>query len=171
MKVLLVIDMQNDFIDGALGTDQAVNIVDKVVDRVKNFDGKVFFTRDTHQNNYMETEEGKHLPIIHCIENTKGWQITDKLLPYVNEPIFNKETFGSTKLVEYLKDLNQQEKIESITLVGLCTDICVISNAMLVKAYFPNIPIYVEENSCAGVNPESHKRAIEAMKMCHIDII
>jgi len=171
MKILLVIDMQNDFIDGVLGTPQAIKIVDKVVNKVKTFEGKVFFTRDTHQTNYMDTEEGKHLPVPHCIENTDGWQITEKLLPYVNDSIFNKKTFGSTKVVEYLKELKKKENIESITLVGLCTDICVISNAMLLKAYFPNTPIYVEENLCAGVNPESHKRAIESMKMCHINII
>ncbi|MGD1815966.1 MAG: cysteine hydrolase family protein [Pleomorphochaeta sp.] len=171
MKVLLVIDMQNDFIDGALGTAEAIDIVDPVVDKVKNFDGKVLFTRDTHQKNYMETEEGKHLPVPHCIEKTDGWQITDKLLPYIKEEPFNKVTFGSVELESYMKDLAAKENIESITLIGLCTDICVISNALLMKANFPNIPIYVEEKLCAGVVPESHNRAIEAMKMCQIDII
>ncbi|MGD1818691.1 MAG: cysteine hydrolase family protein, partial [Pleomorphochaeta sp.] len=127
MKVLLVIDMQNDFIDGALGTAEAIDIVDPVVDKVKNFDGKVLFTRDTHQKNYMETEEGKHLPVPHCIEKTKGWQITNKLRPYIKEEPFNKVTFGSVELEAYMKDLAEKENIESITLIGLCTDICVIS--------------------------------------------
>lgn len=171
MKILLVIDMQNDFINGALGTIEAVKIVDKVVEKVKNFKGEVLFTRDTHQEDYLSTEEGKHLPIVHCIEGTKGWQITDKLLPYVNEKVFNKATFGSVELESFLKSLSNKENIESITLVGLCTDICVISNALLLKSNFPNIPIYVEETLCAGVTPDSHNKAIDAMKMCHIDII
>jgi nicotinamidase-related amidase len=171
MKVLLVIDMQNDFIDGSLGTTEALNIVDKVVNKISKFDGKVLFTRDTHQDNYLESEEGKHLPIPHCIEGTYGWQICDKLLKFVKEEPFNKTTFGSIELESYMKDLSNKEDIESITLIGLCTDICVISNALIMKANFPNIPIYVEENLCAGVAPNSHNRALEAMKMCQIDII
>lgn len=171
MNVLLVIDMQNDFIDGALGTPEAEKIVDGVVERVKDFDGKVLFTRDTHQPDYMETQEGKHLPVPHCIEGTEGWQISQKLLSYVEEKPFNKPTFGSTELEDYMRTLSKREHIESITLVGLCTDICVISNAMLMKANFPEIPILVEEKLCAGVVPESHYRAIEAMKMCQIDIV
>ena len=171
MKVLIVVDMQNDFIDGALGTDEAISIVGKVINKVKNFDGKVLFTRDTHQENYLNTEEGKHLPVPHCIEGTFGWQITDKLKPFINEKPFNKKTFGSIELEAYMQKLSKKETIESITLVGLCTDICVISNALLLKANFPNTPIYVESNLCAGVTPDSHKRALEAMKMCQIEII
>lgn len=171
MKVLLVIDMQNDFIDGTLGTKQALGIVDKVVNKVRSFDGKVLFTRDTHDKNYLNSEEGKHLPVVHCIENTYGWEICDKLLEFVKEEPFDKKTFASVELEAYMRDLSKKENIESITLVGLCTDICVISNALLMKANFFNIPIYVEEALCAGVTPDSHKRAIEAMKMCQIDII
>lgn len=171
MKVLLVVDMQNDFVTGVLGSKEAVNIVDKVVERVKNFDGKVLFTRDTHDDDYMNTEEGKHLPVSHCIKNTKGWEIVEKLQPFIKEEPFDKATFGSVEVEKYLNELSKIEKIESITLVGLCTDICVISNALLLKANFYNIPIFVEENLCAGVTIESHKRALDAMKMCHINII
>jgi len=170
MKVLLVIDMQNDFIDGALGTAEAQAIVDGVYKRVKDFDGKVLFTRDTHDDNYLETEEGKNLPVPHCIKGTKGWEICDKLLPLVVEKPFDKPTFGSVELEKYMVELSQKEEIESISLVGLCTDICVISNAMLMKANFPNIPIIVESSLCAGVSCESHQRALDSMKMCHIYI-
>ncbi len=171
MKILLVIDMQNDFIDGVLGTSEAIKIVDKVVERVKDFDGIVLFTQDTHDENYLETQEGKHLSIPHCIKETKGWQISDKLQKYIKEKPFCKKTFGSLELQNYLIDLSKKEKIDSITLIGLCTDICVITNALLMKATFVNIPIIVEEELCAGVTPSSHKRALDAMQMCHIDII
>jgi len=171
MKILLVIDMQNDFIDGVLGTNEAINIVDKVVERVKNFDGVVLFTQDTHDENYLKTQEGKHLAVPHCIKDTKGWQINDKLQRYIKEKPFCKETFGSFELQKYLIDLSKKEKIESITLIGLCTDICVITNALLMKASFIDIPIIVEEKLCAGVTPSSHDRAISAMQTCHIDII
>lgn len=171
MKILIVVDMQNDFIDGSLGTKEAVSIVDKVVSRVKNFDGKVLFTRDTHYDDYYSTLEGQHLSISHCIINTYGWQICDKLLPFVETPPFDKLTFGSVELEKYMISLSKKENIESITLVGVCTDICVISNALLLKANFIDIPIIVEENLCAGVTPQSHKNAIEVMKMCQIDII
>jgi len=171
MKVLLVIDMQNDFIDGTLGTAEAQSIVNDVVNRVKNFDGKVLFTRDTHFDNYIDTLEGKHLPIPHCIKDTKGWQICDKLLPFIKDKPFDKLTFASVDLEKYMLELSKLEDIESITLIGLCTDICVISNALLLKANFIDIPIIVEEKLCAGVSPQSHKSAIDVMKMCQIDII
>jgi nicotinamidase-related amidase len=170
MKVLLVIDMQNDFIDGALGTKEAVAIVDDVVTKVKNFDGKVLFTRDTHQEDYMNTLEGKNLPVPHCIENTYGWEIADKLKSYIEKSPFNKPTFGSVELEKYMNELSKKENIESIELVGLCTDICVISNAILLKANFPNTPIIVNSSLCAGVTPESHERALGAMEMCQISI-
>jgi nicotinamidase-related amidase len=170
MNVLLVIDMQNDFIDGALGTKEAVSIVDAVVNKVKNFEGRVLFTRDTHNENYLDTIEGKNLPIPHCIEGTSGWEICDKLKPFVVISPFNKPTFASIVLEKYLVDLSKKENIESIELVGLCTDICVISNAMLIKANFPNKTIIVNSSLCAGVTIESHERALGAMKMCHIKI-
>lgn len=169
-NVLIVVDMQKDFIDGALGTKEAEAIVDNVAEFVKAFDGEVVFTRDTHFDNYMETQEGKNLPVPHCIKGTDGWQIDRKLaaLKPNGMKLFDKPTFGSVELAEYLK---AEKELESITLVGLCTDICVISNALLLKAYLPETPIKVVEKCCAGVTPESHKNALEAMKMCQIQIV
>lgn len=169
-NVLIVVDMQKDFIDGALGTKEAEAIVDNAAEFVKAFDGEVVFTRDTHFDNYMETQEGKNLPVPHCIKGTDGWQIDRKLaaLKPNGMKLFDKPTFGSVELAEYLK---AEKELESITLVGLCTDICVISNALLLKAYLPETPIKVVEKCCAGVTPESHKNALEAMKMCQIQIV
>ncbi len=167
-KILLVVDMQNDFIDGALGTAEAVAIVPYVKSLIEGFDGKVFFTRDTHFENYMETEEGKNLPVPHCIKGTEGWQIRGELDALRKTEAIDKLTFGSRDLVEVL---SREGEIESITFVGLCTDICVISNAMVVKAFYPEIPLIVDARGCAGVTPESHTRALEAMKMCQIKVV
>ena len=170
-NILIVVDMQNDFIEGTLGTKEAVAIVPKVEEKIRNFDGKVFFTRDTHETYYLETQEGKNLPVPHCIRGTDGWQIWKELdVLRKTEPI-DKETFGSTDLAGELVTINEDEEIGSITLVGLCTDICVISNAMLLKAFYPEVPISVDASACAGVTPQSHKNALEAMKMCQIDIV
>jgi nicotinamidase-related amidase len=168
MKILVVVDMQNDFIDGALGTSEAVSIVPYVKEAIKSFDGTVLFTRDTHFENYMESQEGQSLPVPHCIKGTQGWQIRAELDELRKTEAIDKLTFGSSDLVEALK---AQGEIESITFVGLCTDICVISNAMVTKAFFPEIPLIVDARGCAGVTPESHLRALEAMKMCQIKII
>ena len=168
MKYLIVVDMQNDFIDGALGTAEAVAIVPYVKNVIENFEGKVLFTRDIHLENYMETQEGKNLPVPHCIKGTNGWQIRAELDALRKTEAIDKVTFGSKDLVEILKNEND---IESITFIGLCTDICVISNAMLVKAFYPEIPLIVDAKACAGVTPQSHKNALEAMKMCQIAII
>ena len=172
MNILVVIDMQNDFIDGALGTPEAVAIVPKVMVKMMNFDGLVLATRDTHGEDYLERQEGKKLPVMHCIKGTHGWEIKDEIQQLlISEPI-DKPTFGSEALGKVLKDLNNDvEPIDSITLVGLCTDICVISNAMLLKAFLPEVPIMVDASCCAGVTPESHERALEAMKACQIEII
>ncbi len=168
MKALVVIDMQNDFIDGSLGTKEAVMIVDKVKEEIdlfrKNGD-TVLFTRDTHFENYLSSAEGKNLPVVHCIKGTKGWEISEKL-SVKDSMVFDKPTFGSVELAEYLKKENPDE----IEIVGLCTDICVISNALLLKAYLPETPIVVKEALCAGVTPESHIRALESMKMCQVQI-
>ncbi len=166
-KILIVVDMQNDFIDGALGTSEAVAIVPYVKEVVEGFDGKVIFTRDTHFENYLESQEGKNLPVPHCIKGTKGWEITPVLDALrTSEPV-DKVTFGSCDLIDRLKEVGD---IESITFVGLCTDICVISNAMVVKAFFPEIPLIVDARGCAGVTPESHRRALEAMQVCQIQV-
>ena len=168
MKVLVVVDMQNDFIDGALGTPEAVEIVPYVRDAIKSFDGKVLFTRDTHFSEYLETQEGKKLPVPHCIHGTHGWQIRAELDALrTTEPI-DKITFGSTDLPAAVAAIPD---VESVTLLGLCTDICVISNAMLLKAYFPELPILVDARGCAGVTPESHLRALLAMQSCQIEIL
>ena len=168
MKLLIVVDMQKDFIDGALGSAEAVTIVPPVKALIEGFDGKVLFTRDTHFDNYMQTEEGKHLPVPHCIKDTDGWQIHPELDALRTTQPIDKLTFGSKELIALLADEND---VESITLCGLCTDICVISNAMLIKAYYPEIPLFVVANACAGVTPESHQNALSAMKMCQIEII
>ena len=167
-KILVVVDMQNDFIDGALGTPEAVAIVPYVKELIEGFDGKVLFTRDTHFENYMDTEEGRNLPVPHCIKGTDGWKIRAELDALRTTEAIDKITFGSRDLVDVLA---AEGEIESITFVGLCTDICVISNAMVVKAFFPEIPLIVDAKACAGVTPESHTRALEAMKMCQIKIV
>lgn len=170
MKLLLVIDMQNDFIDGALGTKEAVAIVPNVAEKIKNFDGKVIYTRDTHFEKYMSTQEGRKLPVPHCIKGTEGWEIS-KALPVAEDAmIIDKLTFGSSELGPVLVDLNSKEAIESITLIGLCTDICVISNAMICKAFLPEVEIIVDSACCAGVSPQTHNNALEAMKVCQITV-
>ena len=167
-KILVVVDMQNDFIDGALGTAEAVLIVPYVKELIESFDGEVLFTRDTHAENYMDTEEGRNLPVPHCIKGTAGWEIRAELDALRKTEAIDKLTFGSRDLVDVLA---REGEIESITFVGLCTDICVISNAMVVKAFFPEIPLIVDAKACAGVTPESHTRALEAMKMCQITVV
>ncbi len=171
MKLLVVVDMQHDFIDGALGTSEAVGIVEHVKNKIESFDGEIVFTRDTHFDDYLETSEGKNLPVKHCIKNTNGWQVCPALEPYRTGKTFDKLTFGSVELMEYAARLNESETLVEITLVGLCTDICVISNAMLLKAKLPETKITVDARCCAGVTPESHKNALNAMKMCQINII
>ena len=170
-QILIVVDMQNDFIDGALGTKEAVAIVPKVEDKIRNFDGEVFFTRDTHETWYLETQEGKNLPVPHCIRGTEGWQIRKELDALRKTEPIDKETFGSTDLAADLLALHEDEEIGSITLVGLCTDICVISNALLLKATLPEVPIYVDAACCAGVTPESHENALKAMEACQIKVM
>ena len=169
--ILLVIDMQKDFIDGSLGTPEAIAIVPKVVQLVRDFAGEVLFTRDTHGADYLNTAEGKKLPVEHCIQNTEGWELEPQLMEEQKKRsavIFDKGTFGSKELAAYLAE--HADEISSVMLCGLCTDICVISNALLAKAFLPEVPIRVRADCCAGVTPDSHKNALEAMKMCHIDI-
>lgn len=168
-NVLLVIDMQNDFINGALGTKEAegiVNNVKKKIDTYRSLGETVIFTRDTHFLDYLETAEGKKLPVPHCIKGSEGWKITSEI-NVLNDKIIDKPTFGSLELAEELDKYN----VSSIELIGLCTDICVISNAMIVKAKFPEVPISVDSSCCAGVTPESHENALKAMQMCQIEVI
>lgn len=170
-KILIVVDMQNDFIDGALGTPEALSIVSKVERKIKEFDGEVIFTRDTHFDGYLSTQEGGNLPVEHCIKGTHGWQIRAELDALRKTDAIDKLTFGSSTLFELLEDENTKKKIDEITLIGLCTDICVISNAIGIKAFLPEAKIIVDSECCAGVTPESHKTALDAMKMCQIEII
>ena len=168
--ILVVVDMQNDFIDGALGTKEAVAIVPKVEEKIRNFKGTVFFTRDTHDTWYLDTQEGKKLPVPHCIRDTEGWQIRSELDKLRKTEPIDKETFGSTDLADELVALNIDDEISSITFVGLCTDICVISNALILRAAFPNAKITVDARCCAGVTEETHLAALTAMKCCQIDV-
>lgn len=170
-NILIVIDMQNDFIDGALGSKEAQAIVPYVIDRVKTFDGTVLFTRDTHRDNYMDTQEGKYLPVPHCLRGSDGWQIQKDLEALRTTEAIDKVTFGAASLPAILSDLDDHDRIASITLLGLDTDICVISNALLIKAFFPEIPLKVDARGCAGVTPASHRTALEAMKACQIEIL
>ncbi len=167
--VLAVIDMQNDFIDGALGTKEAEAIVENVAAQIRDFEGEVVYTRDTHFEGYLGTQEGKRLPVPHCIKDTEGWQIREQVRQACagDVKIFDKPAFGSVELAEYLKDMPD---LENVTLIGLCTDICVISNALLIKAFLPEVTVKVNADCCAGVTPESHKNALEAMKMCQVEI-
>lgn len=171
MKLLIVVDMQNDFIDGALGTKEAEAIVPNVVKKINEYPGEIIFTRDTHYDNYMETNEGKNLPVPHCIKGTFGWEISSKLPVPKNANIIDKETFGSKDLGRVLLELNAKETIEEIELIGLCTDICVISNAMIAKAFLPEAKIIVDSSCCAGVSPKTHDNALEAMKVCQVSVI
>ena len=169
-NILVVVDMQNDFIDGALGTKEAVAIVPAVKEKIVNFEGKVIFTRDTHFENYMETQEGKNLPVPHCIKNTNGWEIRPELMELCKDTPIDKVTFGSAELGYILREEDKVNPIESITFIGLCTDICVISNVMIAKAFLPEVKIIVDAACCAGVTPESHKNALEAMKVCQVSV-
>lgn len=168
MDVLLVIDLQNDFVDGALGNKGNDKIVKPIESLVENFDGEVIFTRDTHDENYLESLEGSHLPVKHCIKNSKGWQIK---IDTKNHKIIDKPSFGSYELVEYLKKLNEKEKIKNIYMVGICTDICVLSNAILIKNALLNTEVTVIEDLCKATNEKNHKIALEAMKSCQLNIV
>ncbi|CVI68347.1 nicotinamidase/pyrazinamidase [Clostridiales bacterium CHKCI001] len=170
-KALVIIDMQNDFINGALGTKEAqaiVGSVKKKIEQALKAGNDVIFTQDTHYDTYLETAEGKKLPVQHCIYGTNGWEICPELKEYSeNAEVFEKPTFGSVKLARYLA----VREYEAVEFVGLCTDICVISNVLLVKAVMPESELLVDASCCAGVTPESHKNALEAMKMCQVNII
>ncbi len=168
-KLLIVVDMQKDFVDGALGTKEAEAIVPAVIKKIKSYNIKdVFVTRDTHQPNYMQTQEGHNLPVEHCIKGTPGWEIYARVAKVLNgATYFDKPTFGSTELVEAVKAIAEKEEIE-LELIGLCTDICVVSNALMLKAFMPEIKISVDSSCCAGVTPEKHAAALETMQSCQI---
>lgn len=167
-RLLIVVDMQKDFVNGSLGTKEAEAIVENVrvkIEKCKAEGWEIVFTRDTHPENYLDTQEGKNLPVVHCVKGTEGWEIIPELRLYV-EKVIDKPTFGSTELVDYVEN----EQVESVELIGLCTDICVVSNALLLKANYPELPIAVDASCCAGVTVESHEAAITTMKMCQIHV-
>jgi nicotinamidase-related amidase len=172
-KFLVVVDMQKDFVDGALGTKEAIAIVDNVVKKIESFDGEIFVTLDTHFDNYLETNEGKNLPVTHCVFGSDGWKLNEKVDSALKSKSFmsiEKPTFGSVKLPELIKKAADGEDF-SIELIGLCTDICVVSNALLLKAYFPEALIWVDSRCCAGVTPENHLAALKTMASCQIKVI
>lgn len=168
-KLLVVVDIQNDFVDGTLGSKEAVAIIPNAVNKIKNWDGEIVCTADTHPDNYLETNEGKHLPVPHCIEKTYGWMLNKEIANALGEnpTIISKPTFGSLYLADYIRGNN----FDRIEFIGLCTDICVVSNVLLAKAYVPGASIAVDVSCCAGVTPESHNAAIQTMKMCQIEIV
>lgn len=171
-KILVVVDMQNDFVTGSLGSAEAQQIIPAVVDKVRNFDGTVVFTRDTHHENYMETQEGHNLPVPHCYEGTEGWEIIPELKELSQgRKIFDKPTFGSIELASFIRDeadkRNGQLEVE---LIGVCTDICVVSNALMIKAYNIEVPVSVDSKCCAGVTPAAHDAALATMKSCQVKV-
>lgn len=173
-NILLVVDMQNDFVTGSLGTKEAEAIVDNVKAKIENHKGIVIYTRDTHHENYLSTQEGRNLPVPHCIKGSEGWNLVEEINKEAikrDSKIFDKPTFGSVEMAAYVKDMFAEGKVKSVEIIGLCTDICVISNALLLKAEMPELSIIVDSSCCAGVTAQSHENALNAMKMCQVEII
>ncbi len=172
-KFLVVIDMQNDFITGPLSSPEASRILDDVVKKIEGFDGRIVFTMDTHDETYGKTQEGRLLPVSHCIKGSEGWRLVKPLDELAGEKgalVFEKNTFGSISLAEYLAEINKADPISSITLIGVCTDICVVSNALLFKAYLPEVEIHVDPSCVAGVSRQKNEAALETMRSCQIFI-
>lgn len=167
-KILVVVDMQKDFVDGTLGTNEALAIIDKAVNKINDFDGEIFVTYDTHNSDYLETSEGKNLPVVHCVKGTQGWCLEEKIATALGNKKYTKvekTTFGAMNLPQIIGDGEKE-----IELIGLCTDICVVSNALILKAAFPESEIKVDASCCAGVTPELHDAAILTMKSCQIKV-
>ena len=175
MKFLIVVDMQKDFIDGSLANPAAQEIVEPLAEYIKNFDGQIIFTRDTHGDDYLTTYEGKHLPVAHCIEGTDGWEIDKRLVICARNHtyyILNKPTFGyAYELAKLIKTLSQTVQNVSIEFVGTCTDICVVSNVLGLKEYFPEADIIVHKDLCAGLNKEKHDAALSVMESCQVEVV
>lgn len=181
-SVLAVIDMQVDFVDGALGTAEAIGIVGSVCRRIDECDGDtaIIVTKDTHWDDYMGTQEGRNLPVPHCLEGTEGWMLAPEVAKALGRyeertgrkvPIYCKPTFGSTELARDLAEHDRENHIGNIEFIGLCTDICVVSNALLAKAFLPETEVSVRAECCAGVTPESHEAALSTMESCQVRII
>lgn len=170
-RVLVVIDMQNDFITGSLGTKEAQAIVEKVCRKIQGFDGEVLFTLDTHGPDYLETQEGRLLPVAHCIKGTPGWELEPRVKALCGTTPIEKPTFGSTGLADVLQaKYIYGGGLDEVVFVGLCTDICVVSNALLVKARLPEVPLTVDASCCAGVTPEAHQHALAVLRSCLINV-
>ena len=174
LHILIVVDMQNDFISGSLGTPEAQAILDGAVAKVRNWQGEVLYTLDTHGPDYAETQEGKRLPVPHCIKGTDGWRVPNtlqKALDAHGAQAFEKGAFGSPQLAQALAERNTREPIASIELIGICTDICVVSNALLIKAFLPEVPVSVDASLCAGVTPAAHEAALTTMESCQVEVL
>ena len=172
-RVLVVIDMQNDIVSGVLGTTEAQAVLPRVIEKIKTYPGTVLYTRDTHRADYAQTQEGRFLPVPHCLAGNEGWALCpeiEALRREMNGGVFDKPTFGSLELADHLAHVNSIAPIEQLELVGVCTDICVISNALLLKAVLPEVPIVVDASCCAGVTPAAHQTALSAMAACQIII-
>lgn len=173
-RILIVIDMQKDFVDGALGSPEARAIAPAVIAAARDFDGDVLFTLDTHDPDYLSTQEGAHLPVPHCIKGTDGWQLIDGLEAVRRDRgarVFEKPAFGSTELASYLVCEHERTGIDSIELIGVCTDICVVSNALIIKANLPEVPVSVDASLCAGVTPAAHEAALATMASCQVEVL
>ena len=172
-KKLILIDVQNDFVTGSLGTDER-QMLPRLIDKASHFSGEILMTQDTHSENYLETQEGKILPVPHCIIGTDGWRFPrelEKLRVERAAKAYQKSCFGSVSLVSDLKDAYENNLLDFVELVGICTDICVVSNALMIKSVLPELPVFVDASCCAGVTPEKHKAALEVMKSCQITIM
>lgn len=171
-KILIVVDLQNDFVDGSLGTPEAQSILPAVVEKIRSYPkGQVLATQDTHGADYLSTQEGRLLPVSHCIKGTKGWEVVPEVAAALGDAaVLEKPVFGSVALAERLREMTAKEPI-SVELVGLCTDICVISNALLIKSFLPEVPITVDSRCCAGVTPERHHAALEVLRSCQVTVL
>ncbi len=170
---LVVVDVQNDFVDGALGTPEAQAALPAMVEKAREFDGTVVFTKDTHSSRYLETAEGRQLPVAHCVAPSEGWELAPQMRDICQRrqsPVYLKGTFGSIRLATDIKSAYARGNLESVEFIGLCTDICVISNALLAKASVPEVDVAVDSNCCAGVVPEKHEAALEAMRSCQVEV-
>lgn len=170
-KKLIIIDAQNDFITGSLGTEEARRMLPHLIDKASRFSGEILMTQDTHSENYLSTQEGRMLPVPHCLIGTEGWgfpQELEKLRKKKAVKVYQKPCFGSTDLVSDLRDAYEGNLLDSVELVGICTDICVVSNALMIKSALPELPVFVDASCCAGVTPEKHKAALEVMQSCQI---
>ena len=174
MNYLVIVDVQNDFVTGSLGTKEAEEMLPTLLKKVENFDGTILLTKDSHTEQYLMTQEGKNLPVSHCVIGTNGWELPTELEEALREKevkVYQKPGFGSFDLVEDLKKWYEEGKVESVELVGICTDICVVSNALLIKSALTELPILVDASCCAGVTKEKHLKALDVMESCQIKVV